>query len=95
MKNIGFCNITLRSDGTKILEFNQYQKRDKAPFIIYAHVETLIEKIDGCTNNPKKSPLTKAIEPIPLGFSVSSLSSFRIIESTHGVYRDKNFMKTF
>ena len=33
---------------TKILEFNQYHKSDKAPFIIYAEPECLLEKIDGC-----------------------------------------------
>ena len=37
---------------TKILEFNQYQKSDKAPSIIYADLERLIEKIDVCKNNP-------------------------------------------
>ena len=31
---------------TKILEFNQYQKPDKASFIIYSGLEFLIEKID-------------------------------------------------
>ena len=35
----------------KILEFNQYQKSDKAPFIIYADLQCIIEKIDGCKNN--------------------------------------------
>ena len=28
---------------TKILEFNQYKKSDKAPFIIYAGLECLID----------------------------------------------------
>ena len=41
------------SEDTKILEFNQYQKYDKVPFIIYADVECLIEKFDGCKNNPE------------------------------------------
>ena len=35
------------SEDTKIIEFNQYQKSDKAPFIIYADLESIIEKIDG------------------------------------------------
>ena len=41
------------SGDTKILEFNQYQKSDKAPFIIYADLECIIEKTDGCKNNPQ------------------------------------------
>ena len=38
------------SKDTKILEFNQYQKSDKAIFIIYADLECIIEKIDKCKN---------------------------------------------
>ena len=34
------------SEETKILEINQYHKSDKAPFIIYADLESLIEKTD-------------------------------------------------
>ena len=40
-------------DDTKILEFNHYQKSDKATFIIYADLECIIQKIDGCKNNPE------------------------------------------
>ena len=40
------------SEDTKILEFNQYQKSDKATFIIYADHDFLTEKTDGCKNNP-------------------------------------------
>ena len=38
----------MASEYTKILEFNQHQKSDKAPFIIYADLECLMEKTDGC-----------------------------------------------
>ena len=41
------------SENTKILEFNQYQKSDKMQFIIYADLEYIIEKIDGCRNKSK------------------------------------------
>ena len=39
-------------EDTKILQFNQHQKFDEAPFIIYIDLECFIEKIDGCKNNP-------------------------------------------
>ena len=32
------------SEDTKILQFNQYHKSDKTPFIIYADLESLIKK---------------------------------------------------
>ena len=41
----------MSSEDTKILEFNQYQKPDKTPFVIYADFRCIIEKIDKCKNN--------------------------------------------
>ena len=64
-----------------MLEFNQYQKFNKAPFIIYGDLKSIIEKIDGCKNNPENSSATKASEHIPSGFSMPTISSFRSIEN--------------
>ena len=83
------------SKDTKILEFNQYQKSDKVPFIIYADLEFIIKKIDGCKNNPENSSTTKVSEYIPSGFSVSTILSFRSIENKHDVYRGKDCIKRF
>ena len=47
------------SEDTKLLEINQFQKSDKALFIIYANLECIIEKIDGWKSNPKNSSITK------------------------------------
>ena len=58
------------SDDTKILEFNQYQKSDKATFIIYADLKCIIEKIDGFKNNPENSSTTKVSKHIPSDFSM-------------------------
>ena len=83
------------SQDTKILEFNQYQKSDKAPFIIYVDLECIIEKTDGCKNNPENSSTTKVSEHIPSGFSMSTISSFKNIKNKHDVYRGKDHMKKF
>ena len=71
------------SEDTEILGSNQYQKSNKAPFIIYADLECLIEKIDGCKNNPENSSKTKVSKNILSGFSISTISSFRSIENKH------------
>ena len=63
-----FFNIIMPSEDTKILKFNQYQKSDKAPFIVFADLECIIEKIDGCKDNPENSSTTKVSEHIPSGF---------------------------
>ena len=54
------------SEETKNLEIKQYQK-----FIIYADLECLIEKIDGCKNNSENASTAKVGEQIPLAFSFS------------------------
>ena len=40
-------------DSFKALEFNQYQKFDKVSFIIYANLECITKKNDGCKNHPE------------------------------------------
>ena len=98
----------MSSEDTKILEFNQYQKPDKATFIIYAGLECIVEKIDGCKNNPEYSSTalmhiqhifmyssTKVSEYILSGFSMSAISSFRSTENKLDVYKGKDCMKKF
>ena len=82
MRIKNFCNIIISFKITKILELNQYQKSVKAPFIIYADLECIIEKTDGCKNNPENSFTAKVNEHIPSGFSMSTISFFRSIENT-------------
>ena len=48
-------------------------KSDKTSYIIYADMESLIQKIDGCANNPEHSSTTKIGEHIPCGHSVSTI----------------------
>ena len=58
-ENKDFCNANMPSDNTKILEFSQYQKSDKVPFIIYADLQCIIEKTDRFKNNPENSSTSK------------------------------------
>ena len=41
---------------------------------MYAHLDSIIEKIDGCKNNPENSSTTKVSEHILSGFSMSTIS---------------------
>ena len=95
MKNKDFCNVIMPSEDTEVLEFNQYQKFDKAPFIVHSDPECITENIDVCKNNPENSPTTKVIKHTSLGFSRSIRSSFRSIRNEHDVYRGKDCMKKF
>ena len=78
-----FCNVVISSEDTKILKFNQHRKSDKALFVIYSDLQSLIVKTYGCKNNPEKSSTAKVSEYIPSRFSVSTMSSFKYIESKY------------
>ena len=57
-----------------LLKALKYQKSDKTPFLIYADLECLIEKIDGCKNSPKSSFTINVCE-----HTMYTISSFKII----------------
>ena len=42
----------------------------KVPFIVYAELESLLEKINTCHNNPKKSSTTKINKHTASGYSL-------------------------
>ena len=81
------------SEDTEILEFSQYQKSDKAPFIDYGDLECIIEKIDRFKNNPENLSVTKISEHIPQVFSMSAISLFKSIENKYEY--EKVSMKKF
>ena len=63
-----FCGVVMPSEDTKIFEFNQCRKSDKTPSIIYADLESLIKKAEGCKNDPENQSTTKVGEHIPCGY---------------------------
>ena len=42
----------------------------RAPFVIYADLECLLEKMHSCQNNPEKSYTEKKIKHTPSGYSL-------------------------
>ena len=58
-------------------------KLDKIPYIIFANIESLIEKIDGCGNNSENSSTTKIDEHISCAYSMSTIWAFNNIENKH------------
>ena len=60
-KNYDYCYVQMPKEDNKILKCNPGEKAMKVPFIIYADLESLLEKISTCHNNSKKSSTTKKI----------------------------------
>ena len=63
-------------EDNKILKYNHGEKSMKAPFIIYADLESLLEKMNTCHNNPKKPSTTKINKQTPSGYSLVTHCAF-------------------
>ena len=57
-------------EDNEILKYSQGEKYIKVPFIIYAGLESLLEKMNTCHNNPEKSSTTKINKHTPYSYSL-------------------------
>ena len=57
-------------EDNKILKHKHGEKSMKVPFIIYADLESLLEKMNTCHNDPKKSSTTKINKHTPSDYSL-------------------------
>ena len=53
------CYCYVEEEDNKILKYIHGKKSMKAPFIIYIDLESLLEEMDTCYDNPQKSSTTK------------------------------------
>ena len=58
-ENYDYCYVEMPKEDNKILKYNHGKKSMKVLFIIYADLESLLEKMNTCHTNPKKSSITK------------------------------------
>ena len=58
------------NDNNKILKYNHGEKSLKAPFMIYADLQCLPEKMHSCQNNPEKSYTGKKIKHTPSSYKL-------------------------
>ena len=68
-------------------------KSDKIPYIIFADLEFLIKKIDGCGNNPEKSSATNKGVHVPCRYSMSAIWIFDNIEYKHTLHGVEDCIK--
>ena len=81
-------------DNNKI-KYNQGEKSIKLPFIIYADLECLLEKIDTCYNNLEESSTTKINHHTRSGYSIFTYCSFEKSKNKLNYYRGEDCMKRF
>ena len=58
-ENYGYCYVEIPEEDNKILKYDHGEKAMKVPFTIYADLESLLEKMNTCHDNPEKSSTTK------------------------------------
>ena len=94
-EDYGFCYLNMPNEDNKILKYNHGEKSLQIPFVMYAYLECLVEKIDTCQNNNDKSYTEKKAKPTPVGYSLVTCCSFD--ESKHEVsyYRGKDCIEMF
>ena len=94
-ENHDYCHVKIPEEYNKILKYNEGEKSMRVPFIIYADLECLLEKMITCHNNPEKSSTTKINKHKPSGYSLFTHCSFDTTKNKLDYYRGKNCMKNF
>ena len=94
-ENHDYCDAEMSEEGNKILKYNHGEKSMKVQFIIYANLESLLEKMNTCHNDPGKSSTTKINKHTASGYSLFTQCSFGATKNKLDYYRGKNCMKNF
>ena len=94
-KNHDYCYAEMPNEDNKILKYNHEENSIKLPFIIYADLECLFEKMSTCHDNPEKSSTTKINEHTPSGYSMFTHCSFDDTKNKLDCYRGNDCMERF
>ena len=78
-----------------IIKYNQGEKSIKLPFVVYADLECLLEKISTFQNNPNELSTTEINQHTPSGYSIFTHCSFDQTINKLDHYRSKNCMRKF
>ena len=58
-ENRDYCHVEMPTKDNNTIKYNQGKKSIKLPFVVYADLECLLEKMSTCYSNPEKSSATK------------------------------------
>ena len=87
--------MILPEEGKNIVQYNQDKKNLKIPFITYADMESLLEKLHVCHNNPDKSSITKKSKHTTCGYLLFKHCSFDSSKNKHNFLKSADCMKRF
>ena len=58
-ENRDYCHVEMPTKNNTTIKYNHGEKSIKLPFVVYADLECLLEKMSTCYNNPEESSTTK------------------------------------
>ena len=82
-------------EDNKISKYKHVEKSMKVPFIIYADLESWLEKINANWNSPEKSSTTKINKHTPSGYSLFTHCSCDLTNNKLDFCRGKYCMERF
>ena len=94
-ENHDYCHVEMPTKDNNTIKSNQGEKSIKLPFVIYADLECLLEKMSTCINNPNESSTTEINKHIPSGYSIFTHCSFDKSKNKLNYYRGNDCMKKF
>ena len=94
-ENHDHCYVEMPQEDNEILKYNHGEKSIRAPFVIYADLEGLLEKMSTCRNDPEKSSTTELNKHTPSGYSLFAHCSFDTTKNKIDYYRGEDCMKIF
>ena len=94
-ENHNYCNVEMPTKNNNIIQYNQGEKSLKLPFVVYADLECLLEKMSTCQNNHNESSTTEINKHTPSGYSIFTHCSFDRAKNKIDYYRAKDCMKKF
>ena len=94
-ENHNYCHVERPTKDNNTIKYNNGEKSMKLPFVIYADLECLLEKMSTCINNPNESSTTKINKHAPSGYSVFTHCSFDESKNKLNYYRKDDCMNKF
>ena len=94
-ENHDYCHVEMPNEDNKIIKYNQGEKSIRSPFIIYADLECLLEKISTCYNDFEESSTTEINKHTRSGYWLFTHCSFNKTKNKLDYYRGDNCMEKF
>ena len=89
-----YCYVEMHNECNKILKYSHGEMSLKAPAIIYADLESFLEKMHSCQNNPEKSYTDKKTKYMPSAYSLFTNCSCDSVKNNLDCYKSEDCVES-